>query len=409
MKPIFIAASPNTEKDDVLLAFKTLFSPKNWYKESITKEFEQKITEYFGKEYKAKAFDSARSSLYLILKYYGIKEGDEVILPSFSCLVIANPVIWLGAKPVYADIDKKTLNIDLDDLKKKLNNKTKAILIQHTFGNPINVEEIRKIVGKNVIIIEDIAHALGGSYENKKIGSFGDAAILTFGIEKVISTVRGGMVLTKNTELDDYLKRQQSNLPSFSKKRILLSLINPIYWWIITPVYYWGIGKITIGRIFTFISHKLNLLGNMIEDCEYDTQKPSWLPARMPGALSSLGLLQITKLDRFNDHRIKISQIYNNYLGTPFEVLKNSKHIYLRYPAVVDNPKLIIHKAKAHGVVLGDWYKTILYAPKTSFQKLQYTQGDTKVAEEIAAKIINLPTGINVSEKDAEMIARLIC
>jgi len=190
MKPIFIAASPNTQKDDIWITIKQLLQPWNWFGTTSVKVFEEQVSAYLEENVKALAFDSARSAFYLILQAYGIKKEDEVILPSFSCLVVANPVKWVGASPVYADIDKETFNIDYEDLEDKVSDKTRAVLVQHTFGMPVDIpKDFEKIVGKDVKIIEDVAHSLGGTLNGQKLGTLGDAAILTFGIEKVISTV----------------------------------------------------------------------------------------------------------------------------------------------------------------------------------------------------------------------------
>ena len=238
MRPVFIGASPNTEKDDIRLALKLLFQPWNWRedKNERVKEFEKAVSEYHGGT-NAVAMDSARSAFYLLLKAYGIGPGDEVLLPSFSCLVIANPVIWVGAKPVYVDIDKETFNLSLEDLKKKVSNKTRVILVQHTFGLPVELEKVRDIVGDDVKIVEDIAHSLGGVYKGQKIGTIGDAAVATFGIEKVISSVRGGMVIVKDGEIAQKIRTELESAPHFSFVRIKIALLNPILWSIITPVY----------------------------------------------------------------------------------------------------------------------------------------------------------------------------
>lgn len=405
MKPIFIAASPNTQKDDLFVAAKQLLTPWNWYNKKSVEKFESQIEEYLGNGSNAIAIDSARSAFYTLLKTYGIGEGDEVLLPSFSCLVIANPVIWTGAKPIYVDVNEKDFNIDLNDLKKKISNRTKAVLIQHTFGFPIEVDKVRSIVGDKIKIIEDVAHALGGEYQGKKLGTLGDASVLTFGIEKVISTVRGGMIITKDKDHAIKIKKQVEATMKFPMKRLIISLKNPIIWTFIVPVYYVGIGKFTIGRVFTWFAHKLNLLGIMIEKCEYKTEKPDWLPARMPGALAELGINQLKKIDKYNNHRIRIAQIYSDKLNIHYSTPATSKHIYLRFPLLVDEVNNIQTELKKDRVVVGDWYKSILYAPQTSHELLNYNQGDTSKAEDIAKRIINLPTGINVSKQDAQRIA----
>lgn len=411
MKSVFIAASPNTEKDDVSLAWKMLFTPWKWRQdaENSTKTFEKLVSSYHGGE-NAVALDSARSSFYMLLKAFGIGEGDEVILPSFSCLVIANPVLWVGAKPVYVDINPNNFNLDYEDLKKKLTPKTKAVLVQHTFGLPIEMEKVREIVGKDVKIIEDCAHSLGGVYKGQKIGTIGDASVLTFGIEKVISTVRGGMILIKDDKIAQKIRNERSKLPQFKLIRIAIALLNPILWSIITPIYYLGIGKYTVGRAFSVIAHKIGIMGIMIEDEEYITQKPSWLPARMPAALSRLGISQLQKLDRFNEHRREIAKIYSEGLGIKYKTPENSKHSYLRFPILLDEDirAKFIAEAKKQHFVLGDWYKNILYAPESSLEKLGYKKGDTPRAEKASKKIVNLPTGINVSEEDARRLVEIL-
>lgn len=410
MRPVFIGASPNTEKDDIKLALKLLFQPWNWRedKNNSVDRFEEMVSEYHD-GVNAIAMDSARSAFYLLLKAYGIGPGDEVILPSFSCLVIANPVIWVGAKPVYVDIDKETFNLSLEDLKKKVTNKTKVVLVQHTFGLPVELEKVRELVGKDVKIVEDIAHSLGGIYKGHKIGTIGDAAVATFGIEKVISSVRGGMVLVKDDRIAEEIISEIKSAPHFSLVRIKIALLNPILWWLITPVYYIGIGKATIGRAFSFVAHKLGIMGIMIEKCEYDSQKPSWIPARMPSALARLGINQFRKLDRFNNHRREIAGIYEEKFGA-FKVDQNSKHNYLRYPLLVEPEnrfKIYSNASKKH-FVLGNWYKNILYAPDSSLSKLGYTKGDTPNAEWVAERIINLPTAVNVSTENAMQLVKII-
>ncbi|MCA9379857.1 DegT/DnrJ/EryC1/StrS family aminotransferase [Candidatus Dojkabacteria bacterium] len=410
MRPVFIGASPNTEKDDIKLAIKLLFQPWNWRgdKENSVNRFEKMVSEYHD-GINAVAMDSARSAFYLLLKAYGIGPGDEVILPSFSCLVIANPVIWVGAKPVYVDIDKETFNLSLEDLKKKVTNKTKVILVQHTFGLPVELEKVREIVGKDVKIVEDIAHSLGGIYKGQKIGTIGDASVATFGIEKVISSVRGGMVLVKDYKIAEKIRKELAIAPHFSFVRTKIALLNPILWSIITPVYYVGVGKATIGRAFSFVAHKLGIMGIMIEKCEYDTQKPSWIPARMPSVLARLGMNQFGKLDRYNNHRREIAKIYEQKLGT-FKVDQNSTHNYLRYPLLVEPEKRsrIYNIASKNHFVLGNWYKNILYAPDSSLEKLGYKKGDTPNAEWVAERIINLPTAVNISRKSAEILTEAL-
>jgi len=404
MKPIFISASPNTQKDDVILALKNILQPWNWFPAKEVLEFEKDIEKKLGIQ--AVAMDSARSAFYLALKNYNIKNGDEVIVPSFTCLVVANPVLWVGAKPIYVDI-KDDYDLDFDDLKNKLNPKVKAILIQHTFGKVIDVNKVRKIVGKDVKIIEDIAHALGGKQNNNYVGKAGDASIATFGIEKVISSVRGGMLLSNDSKLIKSVKKEVTSAPNFSYFKVFVLLLNPILWFVLTPIYYFGIKKLTIGRAFVWLGHKIKLFGNMIEPCEYYAKKPSWFPARMPGVLAVLGRNQLNKIDLFNQHRLEIVKIYDSELNNSSSNVEENR-VYLRYPVLVTNPEKVHALGKKNKIVFGDWYKNILYAPEKNLKFFFYSKGLTKNSERLAKHIINLPTGINVSKSQAKVIAKII-
>lgn len=408
MKPIFIAASPNTESDDVVLAVKQLVNPLNWYSKSAVRRFELAMESYLSGGVQAVAVDSARSAFYLLLKAYGVGPGDEVILPAFSCLVIANPVKWVGATPVFVDINPQDLNLDLKDLKAKLSSHTKVVLIQHTFGLVIDIARVRKIVGNKVKLVEDVAHALGGELSDQKLGTIADAAVLTFGIEKSISSVRGGMLISKDGEMITKIREDIKRLPKFPRLKLILALKNPLLWTLITPIYYLGFGKLTLGRMFTWVLHKFNLLGNMIESCEYRTIKPKWIPAQMPGALANLASHQLAKLDRYNQHRRNIASIYQQELGLSYPILTGSNPTFLRFPVLVKDADQLLKHAKKQKIVLGDWYRKILYAPQTTLDLLGYQKGSAKLAETYSHQIVNLPTHIKVSAGDAIRIAKIV-
>lgn len=405
LKPILIAASPNTEEDDLELSKRYLFNSSSWYDENKTK----KIEEIFSKDFSGQAFtfDSARSAFYVYLKSLELPEDSEVILPAFSCMVIANSVIWAGLKPVLVDCNKEDYNYDFIDLQKKVTDKTRVVLVQHSFGFPEDLGGVRAIVGEKVLIVEDLAHSLGGFDKNgKKLGSLADASIITFGIEKVISGVRGGMLIVRNNdELAEKIKKTQSNLQDFPKKKTFIALLNPILWSIITPVYYFGFGKFTLGRLIVYVSHLLGVFGIMIENCEYKQCKPNWLPSKISPVLSELALNQYLKLEMFNTHRFEIANQYILELG-----LKNVKFnsVFLRFPLRVNNRAKVIELTKKNGIVLGDWYKTILYAPKEALGPLGYVLGSCPNAETLSKDIINLPTHIKVSKEDALKIAQII-
>lgn len=412
-RPVFIAAAPNIQRDDFLLALRLIVNPLKWFSQKTVEEFEQNLSTYLDNS-EVITFDSGRSSFYELLKALELDSGDEVILPSFSCLVIANPILWAGLKPIYVDIDPTTFNVDLEDLKRKITPKTKVILAQHTFGKPVEMEKLKSIA-KDIFIVEDCAHALGGRYRGQKLATLGDATILTFGIEKVITTVRGGAVATKDKQLAKRLRKNKQSLPEFSRKRIFLCLLNIIYWHCITPIYFFGLGKFTLGNILTALAKRIGILGHVIEKQEYLTEKPSWLPAKLPGALALIGINQLRKLEQTNKHRKIITNVYLQHLSqllppNYLEIEKGSTNIMLRFPVLIkeDKVKKLMDVMKQHNVIIGDWYRKILYADLATLKLLGYHSGDTPNAELVAQRIINLPTGLNVTPQRAEEIAEIV-
>lgn len=161
------------------------------------KEFEEILSRYLGLR-GAVACSSGTSALHLVLKAMEIMEGDEVIIPSYTCIAILNAIRYTGATPIYADIDPTNLNIDPYDIKKRITHRTKAIIVPHMFGSPASIDSI---IDFGLPVIEDCAQALGATYKNKKVGTFGYATVLSFYATKVITTGEGGMILSNFHEL----------------------------------------------------------------------------------------------------------------------------------------------------------------------------------------------------------------
>jgi perosamine synthetase len=172
-----------------------------WATGPEVKEFERKVAEYVGVKY-ALAVNSGTSALHAILAAYGIGEGDEIIVPSFTFIATANAPLFVGAKPVFAEIEEETYGLDPEDVERKITPKTKAIIPIHYGGSSCHIEGLKQIAQKhNLLLIEDAAESLGAMVNGKKVGSFGDSAILSFCTPKVITMGEGGMILTNSRDV----------------------------------------------------------------------------------------------------------------------------------------------------------------------------------------------------------------
>ncbi|MDD5021348.1 MAG: DegT/DnrJ/EryC1/StrS family aminotransferase [Endomicrobiaceae bacterium] len=178
-------------------------------------EFEKAFAKYCGCKY-AVSVTSGTTALHLALSAVGIKQNDEVIIPSFTMIACAFAVCYTGAKPVFVDIDDKTWNIDTAKIEEKITKKTKAIMPVHMFGNPCNMKEIIRIAKKYKLhIIEDCAQAHGAEYNGKKVGGFSSISAFSFFANKNLTTGEGGMVLTNNKKYYDkcrYLRNMSYSL-----------------------------------------------------------------------------------------------------------------------------------------------------------------------------------------------------
>jgi perosamine synthetase len=164
------------------------------------REFERAISNYIGAS-DAIAVHSGTSALHLCIRSLGISEGDEVILPSFAFIAVANVVRYERAIPVFVDIDSRTLNLDPDKVEAAITLRTKAILIVHTFGFPAEMAALLEIARRHrLYVIEDACEAIGAEYEGRKVGALGDVGVFGFYPNKQITTGEGGAVVTNNSE-----------------------------------------------------------------------------------------------------------------------------------------------------------------------------------------------------------------
>ncbi|SHI24200.1 DegT/DnrJ/EryC1/StrS family aminotransferase [Desulfosporosinus lacus] len=164
-------------------------------------EFEEKMAAYAGTQY-AIACNSGTSGLHMIIAALGIKDGDEVITTSFSFISSSNCMLFERAKPVFVDIDEKTYNLDTTQIEEKITERTKAILPVHVFGQPANMNDIRRIALKHgLAIIEDSCEAIGAEWNGKKAGTMSNAGVFAFYPNKQMTTGEGGVVVTNNENL----------------------------------------------------------------------------------------------------------------------------------------------------------------------------------------------------------------
>ena len=163
--------------------------------------FEKKFARKIGAA-RAVSCSSGTAALHLALKAAGVGPGDEVVIPAFAMIAVANAVTYCGAKPVLVDCDSSTWNLDAESLPARMSARTRAVIAVHTYGRPADLTRLAGLCRKRrVRLIEDAAEALGGGFRGRALGTFGDAGVFSFYANKVMTTGEGGMVVTDNSSM----------------------------------------------------------------------------------------------------------------------------------------------------------------------------------------------------------------
>jgi perosamine synthetase len=312
------------------------------------------------------------------------KSIGEIITQAFSCLVVPDAIKFANYKPIYVDIDE-TYNLDIEDLKRKINERTKTIIIQNTFGIPAKIDEILEIAHQNnILVIENLTHSLGAKYKGKYLGNFGDFALLSFNRNKVISSIIGGALVVNNKNFLEKIKQNYELLPELSQKEIQKIIFTGKVLYQAKKNYNF------LTKIYLKFLRKIGKTVEMISSIEKQGKKPENYLFKFPEVLFPLLLNQLKKSERFNEKRKEIAKIYLEKFPLNF----SGEPIFLRFPVLIENRDFVLEKFKKENIYLGDWYRCVL-DPCSDLKIFDYEIGSCPQAEEITKKIINLPTLID--------------
>ncbi|WP_455241168.1 DegT/DnrJ/EryC1/StrS family aminotransferase [Methanothermobacter tenebrarum] len=344
-------ASPIIEDDEIREVVKVLRSgflaqgPK-------VEEFEKAFADYTNSEY-AVATSSGTTALHVALSAAGVGKGDEVITTPFSFAATANAALYVGARPVFVDIDPLTYNIDPERIEDAITEDTKAIIVVHLYGQPAEMNHIIDIgEDHGLIVIEDAAQAHGALYHKKKVGSLGDIGCFSFYPTKNITTGEGGMITTDDEDIAHLARMIRSHGESERYEHVILG--------------------------YNF---------------------------RMTDIAAAIGIVQLKKLDKFNSKRIENAKYLTEnlkdfeHITTPY-VMDDVKHVFHQYTVRVENRKKWIEHFKREGIGTGVYY------PKPIYRQPLYEDLGLGVscpeAEKASGEVLSLPVhpSLGVEELD---------
>lgn len=319
--------------------------------------FEQRLIEYTGAQ-GALVCNSGTSALHLAMMACGIKHFHEVIVPSFTFIATANAVRFVGAKPVFADIEEQTLGLDPVDVERKITPRTKAIIAVHYAGYPCKIKELRQIANKHhLILVEDAAEALGA-----EVGNYGACAILSFCANKIISTGEGGALLTSYKGIYDKARllrshgREKGNVASSETERY-----------------------VTLGYNF-----------------------------RMSDMTAALGVSQLAKISMLIQKRREIAAIYREQLsGKNILLPPQEGHVYQLFTIRIPDKR---DKVKHHLLENGVMSKVYFYpVHQTEFyQQNIWHPVSLPITEQVSREVLSLPIYPGLTETEVEYICQKI-
>lgn len=368
--PILFAV-PGISKEEINAVTRVLKSKWLTMGPEVIK-FEENFAKFYGVK-NAVAVNSATAGLHLALLSLGIGPGDEVILPSYTFVSCANTVVHVGAKPVFAEVNENFL-IDPEDIQKKITPRTKAIMAVHFGGQMAEMTEIKKIARKNKLkIIEDCAHSLAATYQNKLAGTFGDVGVFSFYAIKNLTTGEGGMVITANTELAEKMRQ-------------------------------------------------LRLHGMSLTAFQRYADKGKWyyeieaagFKYNLTDMAAAIGLEQLKKIKKFNRRRAEIAEIYLKNLAGLSEIklpqtLPKRTNVWHLFPIRVNAGlrNKFIEALKEFNICTSVHFIPLHLQPFYQ-KKFGYKKGDLPISEEVFQGEISLPLYPDLKDSEVKYICQVI-
>jgi len=375
----------------------------------IIEQYQREFARFFGAG-RAFSFWKGRVGLYALLRALEVGEGDEVILPGYTCVMNVNPIKYVGATPIYVDIEPDTFNIDVNLLQKKITNRTKVIIAQHTYGYPCDMDTIMEIAGRRgVCVIEDCCLALGSKYKGRLAGTLGRAAYFSFQWNKPYTTGLGGMVITNDKELArrmESLQTEQMCCPS-AREVFMLSIQLLIYRLLVYP------GTTALAQsLFRYLTRRGAVVGSS-DTSEFGPTRADDFFKGSSVMQARSGLRQLRTIEDNISHRVNMARLYDELLENKGWKVRNYDKaliapVMVRYPLRIKEKQEALAQAAKAGIELGSWFECPLHPIETPLASYDYKIGMCPQAEKAAREAVNLPLHPRANARTVEKTVNFI-
>lgn len=352
------------DENDLSLTADAIKSGVNWAVGEYTNQFEEKIASYIGTKY-CVTFNSGTSALHGALVAHDVKKDDEVIVPSYTFISTVNSPLFVGARPVFADIEDNTYGLSPEDVESKITKNTKAIIPVHYAGMPCDIKAIKDIAeDHNLVVIEDNAESFGASIDGKMVGTFGDSAMVSFCQNKIITTGDGGAIVTDDKDVYEKLKLIRSH-----------------------------------GRLDT---------ENYFDTNAYMDYITLGYNFRLPNILSALGVAQMDKVDTVLALRKKAAEYYNNRISKELpEIILPTKpdgydFVYQLYPIRTQKRDELMEFMKENGIMTKVYFTPVHHS--YYYKNVLNIHPDLPVTEKVGNENLCLPFYPGISEEELNLV-----
>jgi dTDP-4-amino-4,6-dideoxygalactose transaminase len=360
--------------------------------------YQSRIAEYLHVDAEqVSLYWKGRVALYTVLKAMGVGPGDEVVLPAFTCVVVPNAILYLGATPIYVDINPTVLCCSAEQIEQVLTPKTKAILIQNMLGLSFEVEEIVSMAkAKGIYTIEDCTHGFGGKHQGVFNGLRSDASFFSSQWNKPFSTGIGGMLLINNRDLLQSVNLLYSNLikPS-AKDQVILFILIWARTYLLKGFTYW-----TFLRMYRWLSKKGVVVGSSSASELEGIHMPKDYVKGMSKVQCRAGIKALSTLDQVISQRkisgISVHEWLTSQGKTTVPAEHLAQHAFLKYPMLVKDRALFLQHAEKEKIPLGDWFISPLHPVLDSLEPWGLEVSNVPNAVYISKHIVNLPLGVPV-------------
>ncbi len=351
-------------------------------------------------------FFKGRVALYSILKSMGIGIGDSVFMPAYTCVVVPNAILYLGAKPLYIDIELSTFSVRPESVESSLTSSTKAVLCQNTYGLSAYVDEIVDICrARNIWTIEDCTHGFGGTYKGKPNGSWCDAAFYSSQWNKPFSTGVGGYALVNDPELEPRVAEFCDNLPRPSAKTQAMLWVLMRVRKLISPATYYS-----FVQAYRYLSKKNLVTGSSSGEELESIEMPKDYLLGMSEVQRHAAVRALAWLPSVNALRKANGALYTSHLAQAglnhVDPSLHENHLFLKYPLLVRNRGAFMRKAREANIPLGDWFRSPLHPVEGDLSKWGFEPERYPNAVFAAAHVVNLPTDTKKPERVLEFVEK---